>query len=171
MKKIFLLIILHVSLFSSEHTIIFHGFTHHFDRTDKIGRDWNEISYGIGYEYSTYVKDSSDLYYTFGANIIKDSNSEIFPFISAGLEIRPFSKYFAFSLTAIVGYKVFPTFSVINGVWTEEIDRKYEPIVGASPSLKFFYKNFSINYNYSPQFEMDNLYIAGLHYFTIGYRF
>ena len=82
MKRILMAVILLITFFNAnEQRILFHGLSHHFDRTDKIGRKWNEINYGLGYEYSTYSKNRSDLYYTFGANIIKDSNSEIFPFI------------------------------------------------------------------------------------------
>ena len=173
MFKILFFILLYVSLSASEHRVLFHGLSHHFDRTDKLGRSWNEKNYGLGYEYSSYDK-GDNFYYTSSINILKDSNFEPFYFATLGGEFRPdvTNDYFAVTLNALVGLKMIPLMSRVNGVYVKELSREYKFMGGVTPGFRFYLPyDISIAYNYFPQFEMGSLYVAGFHYMSLGYKF
>ena len=173
------------NLNANEHRIVLHGHANHFNDTDRVGGNFNEKNYGIGYEYTSYDGIDNDWFiepvYGLSVNIIQDSYKRIFPFAGIFGEIR--TKGFVgvgINISAFVGSKELnKTKKNVNyNNTTGKFDFTYEnigterlPIFGATPGVKIYVGDFSFNYNYSPEFEGFGIYADGFHYFSLSYKF
>ena len=169
---------------ASEHRVVLHGHANHFEKLDRTGKSFNEKNYGIGYEYNNYNDLQTNSYispiYGLSANIIKDSTSNIFPFAGAFGELRTRGYIgFGLSISAFVGYKRIN--KIHKSLRYDDAGRPHitykktgsKRIVmgGASPGIKLYVGDFSLNYNYSPRVSYKSIYAEGFHYFSLSYKF
>lgn len=169
MKKLFLFLLFCSILFSSENRILIHGLTSHFHSKDSSGYKYNSFNYGLGFEHTNYSKKNNrntQFVLGYSINLISDSYKNPFFFggILTELRYKINSNYsIASSVYTYIGYK--KTDSLSSSTF------KYEPIIGATPGLRFYFKNFSINYNFSPSITVNNTFFEGFHYLSFSYSF
>ena len=173
-----------LNLYANEHRVILHGHANHFNKEDRAGYEFNELNYGVGYEYNTYDGinngDNFEVVYSFSANIIKDSYNYVFPFLGPSIELRTKGKYaVGLSLFTFVGYKKIITFQNFIGFdYTtntsistySRYSEKYSIMGGITPGIKLYLGDFSLNYNVSPEFDGAGFHADGFHYFSLSYK-
>ena len=171
------------SLFANEHRVVLHGHASHFVKEDRLGTEFNEKNYGMGYEYNSYDGIDNEYYVepvlTFSANVIQDSYKKAFPFIGAGFELR--SKGYvgiSINISGFVGYKNLintnKTVTYVNREFVTTYTKTsegYSIMGGVTPGVKLYIGDFSFNYNYSPEFDAFGFYAEGFHYFSLSYKF
>jgi len=153
MIKYFILIfLLPIFLYSSEHHLLLSGFTKHIDK-DLAGYQYNEFNLGFGYEYSTYNKDESQWYNSYKISIINDSYKNPFPFIGYSREYKFENLPISLSLDFFLGYKKMAFYdSTFN---KDKTIYEYKPIAGILPTLKYYYKDISVDIAYAPHIKLE----------------
>ena len=162
MTKLLVLPILLSSLYGNYQTILFHGHANHLESHNEQGTKFNEMNYGIGYQYT--FREEENHFFSLGGNFIKDSYNNPMPFLTGAYNYSLLNNNYGeltVNATAIVGLR-----------YTEDRGSSYG-IFGVVPGMTYKYDKFSINYNFSPTVDASasNGRTTGFHYFSLGMDF
>ena len=169
MKKLFLIVLVALSLSADVHTILVSGVALHKDKADKWGEEFNEKNYGIGYRYSF---EKSIFILSYSALILKDSYSNTMYNLSAGvgynvIDIDDIGLNVGFDIGASskqVKYRHIDNYS-------EYFYFKREILPILFPTATIYVKDFSINLVFIPEIEYKNKKVDQTTYINIGYSF
>lgn len=170
MKLLLSILLLTISLLADSDSILLSGISKHTNATDKDGVRLNEKHYGIGYQYSSYTKDS--LFYTITHLAMEDSYGHLMVSSTLGANYMLLDERgLRISLGSefgLVSKKI-----KISDIETKEFvrfDRQILPVLFI-PKLSFDNKRFLIHITYVPKVTSGTKTIDEVIYMNIGYRF
>ena len=162
MRKLLVLPLLLTALNADYQTMLFHGHANHLEAHNENGTKFNEMNYGIGYQYA--FRNESNHFYTVSGNFITDSYSNPFPFLTAAYNYSLLDgNYGQLSANA----------TAILGLRYSEDRESSKGVFGVVPGFTYKYDKYSVNYNFSPTVDTSttNGRTTGFHYISLGYEF
>lgn len=162
-----ILLLLPLLVFADEERILISGFTKHEHDHDRFNERYNEVNYGIGYEYS-FFNDYNEIYFVTNALLLKDSfeNPQFALGMGHAYRFDTGAIDTAIGLSGFIGVKKTYSDSDKNRDGGE-----YNFVGGAGPSATFYYDDLSVNFVYVPGIEYKDLDTTGFLYTYFGYKF
>ena len=162
-----LLILLPVSLFSTEQRVLLSGFTIHEHSKDRFDQKYNGFNYGAGYEYN-YFSEYNELYFLTNVLVINDSFKN--PQLAIG-----FGHSYRFDTGDIDISAGLSGFVGLKKIYTDkDADRSggsYGLTGGVGPVAALYYGKYSINFIYVPGIAFKDFDTTGFLFTYFGYKF
>ncbi len=168
MKQVLFLFLLVTILNANEHRLLVSGFTKHEKSHRNNGDTYNEVNYGIGYEFTSF-REYDELYFGSNFTALKDSMDEWQYTISASPNIR-----FKLSENSSVSIGVAAFVMVKKDNYKTDVlpeDAAYDLLGGVAPLSSFYYKDFSVNTAYVPSFTHGKIENVGFLIVYFGWKF
>ncbi|CAA6818454.1 MAG: Lipid A palmitoyltransferase PagP [uncultured Sulfurovum sp.] len=165
--KYIILLLFPFFVFANEQRILLSGITLHEHDHDRFDVAYNEVNYGLGYEYS-FFKAYNELYFATNVLLLKDSfeNPQLAIGMGHAYRFNMEKVDVAIGLSGFVGVKKIYTDADLN-----RNGGQYGLNGGVGPTTTVYYENLSFNFVYVPGIKYKDLDTTGFLYTYFGYRF